>query len=187
VDVYTHACIAARLRVDTIEACSTACCTARLSVCGPVPLADFGLKLNWDALRDRLGVFHSVSEWNADKTRQGPLLAVVASMFRGMICAGRTLWRRLDLVMRIFCQHTNAGCLWWFVSFPGNPWSCQCPYGYGRYVKFYIHTYIHLQVLRDPQAYPDPQNGLGGRKAASIAWFVRPGSTPASLCLSVSA
>jgi hypothetical protein len=30
------------------------------SVVGPVPLADFGLKLNWDALRDRLGVFHSV-------------------------------------------------------------------------------------------------------------------------------
>jgi hypothetical protein len=41
--------------------------------------------------------------------------------------------------MRFQSQHTNVGCLG-LSQVPGNPWSCQCPCGYGRYVKVYIHT-----------------------------------------------
>jgi hypothetical protein len=52
-------------------------------------------------------VYSSVSKWNADKTRVDKVRywTAVARLFRGIGCAGRSLWRldlwRLDLVMRI--------------------------------------------------------------------------------------
>jgi hypothetical protein len=54
-------------------------CVHRMLYCSAVQsrggfALDFGLKLNWEALGIGLGVFYSVSEWNADKTRrQGSL------------------------------------------------------------------------------------------------------------------
>jgi hypothetical protein len=64
---------------------------------------DFGLKLNWEAPMGSDLVYSILSpEWNADKTRvegRSFLTAVARSM--ESICAGRSLWRRLDLWRRL--------------------------------------------------------------------------------------
>jgi hypothetical protein len=100
----THACIAARLRVIPWKLACTACCTARLyNLVDEFRSQDFGLKLNWEAPMGSDLVYSILSpEWNADKTRVDKVrywTAVARSA--ESICAGRSLWRRLDLVMRI--------------------------------------------------------------------------------------
>jgi hypothetical protein len=76
------------------------------SRCGRFRSQDFGLKLrSWEAHGIGLGVFYSVTEWNADKTRVDRFVIGLQShaCSTESICAGRVwrldLWRRLDLVM----------------------------------------------------------------------------------------
>jgi hypothetical protein len=88
----------------------TACCSLGVqSSVDEFRSQDFGLKLNWEAPMGSDLVYSILSpEWNADKTRVDKVRywTAVARLFRGIDCAGRSLWRRLDLwrldlVMRI--------------------------------------------------------------------------------------
>jgi hypothetical protein len=91
-------------------------CVHRMLYCSAVQSSvdefrsqDFGLKLNWEAPMGSDLVYSILSpEWNADKTRVDKVRywTAVARLFQESICAGRSLWRRLDLwrldlVMRI--------------------------------------------------------------------------------------
>jgi hypothetical protein len=107
---------------DTMEACvhRMLYCSAVQSSVDEFRSQDFGLKLNWEAPMGSDLVYSILSpEWNADKTRrQGSLLDCSRTPVPWN-CAGRSLWRRLDLwrldlVMRL-SQHTNVGCLAGFV------------------------------------------------------------------------
>jgi hypothetical protein len=96
---------------DTMEACvhRMLYCSAVQSSVDEFRSQDFGLKLNWEAPMGSDLVYSILSpEWNADKTRVDKVRywTAVARLFLGSICAGRSLWRRLDLwrldlVMRI--------------------------------------------------------------------------------------
>jgi hypothetical protein len=83
---------------DTMELACTACCTARLYnlVCGRVSLSGLWPKAELGSTHGiGLGVFYSVSEWNADKTRVDKVRywTAVARLFD--LCRSG-LWR-LDL------------------------------------------------------------------------------------------
>jgi hypothetical protein len=88
---------------------------------------DFGLKLNWEAPMIGLGVFYSVPEWNADKTRVDKVRywTAVARLFRGIdLCRSESMeehegsMRRLDLVMRIPVTTYHVDASWWFCLGP---------------------------------------------------------------------
>jgi hypothetical protein len=89
-------------------------------------------------------------EWNADKTRVDKVRywTAVARLFLES-CAGRShgggrIWRRLDLVMRIpVANILTLDALQVLFRSQVCPLSCQCPCGYGRYVKVYI-TYLSM-------------------------------------------
>jgi hypothetical protein len=82
-------------------------CVHRMLYCSAVQSSvdefrsqDFGLKLNWEAPMGSNLVYSILSpEWNADKTRVDKVRywTAVARLFHKSICAGRSLWRRLDL------------------------------------------------------------------------------------------
>jgi hypothetical protein len=86
-------------------------CVHRMLYCSAVQSSvdefrsqDFGLKLNWEAPMGSDLVYSILSpEWNADKTRVDKVRYGLQShaCSAESICAGRSLWRRLDLVMRI--------------------------------------------------------------------------------------
>jgi hypothetical protein len=92
----THACIAAAQVIPWKLAC-TACCTARLyNQCGRVSLSGLWPKAELGSTHGiRLGVFYSVSEWNADKTRVDKVRywTAVARLFRGIDLCRSGLWR----------------------------------------------------------------------------------------------
>jgi hypothetical protein len=71
------------------------------SGCGRVSLSGLWLKAELGSTYGiGLGVFYSVSEWNADKTRVDKVRYWTTGRTpvpHGIICAGRSLWRRLDL------------------------------------------------------------------------------------------
>jgi hypothetical protein len=103
----THACIAARLRVIPWKLACTACCTSANLVWTSFALSGLWPKAELGSTHGiGLGVFYSVSEWNADKTRVDKVrYGLQSRLFRIDLC-GRSLWRRLDLwrldlVMRI--------------------------------------------------------------------------------------
>jgi hypothetical protein len=90
--------------------------------------------------------FHSVPEWEADKTHVSVLIGPqsqsvprVTVQVGGFEEAGSG---HEDSGHNIL----NAGCLAGFVSAQVTL-SSQCPCGYGRYVKVHIHTYgQHMNV-----------------------------------------
>jgi hypothetical protein len=74
---------------------------------------DFGLKLNWKHLWDQTWCILFCLQNGTLMNHVDKVLywTAVARLFVESICAGRSLWRRLDLVMGFQSQHTNVGCL----------------------------------------------------------------------------